>query len=339
MIKTLIKFYNTHFKNYLWPAFKLALATLSLFAVNVFGAEQQAILNDKLDIKANRSLKIVYIMKAEESGNPYWPQVRQGAEQAGKDYNVHVDVRVPRAEAYDIAAQIDLVKSLKNTDINGLVIIPIDTQALAAPVEELIDAGIPVVVHDTPLNSTKVLTQLSFDNFQVGFKVASWVSKQLKGKGQVAILEGQRESFNAIERRDGFLAGLAEGKLKVMDIRPANWLREDAKQIVRQWLKSYPNLAAIMAASDAMALGAQEAVAEAGRKDILITGIDSSEETLRAIAKGHISATVGQSPEQQARKAVQLVIRNILKGETYPEVLIWNNSPLVTTENVKYYLK
>ena len=329
---------SNFFKHYVLILILLSLSITAL-SDSPFKKHSDYFLSKDAEIEASKPLKLMYLMKAEETGNPYWPRVREGAEQASDDFNVEVNVTVPQKEVYDIAGQVKIVNSLIDADYDGLVIIPIDTEILTVSVERLIESGKPVIVHDTPLNSTKTLTQLSFDNFQAGLKIGQWINEKLNQIGKVVILEGQSESLNAVERRNGFLAGLSNGEIEVMDIRSANWIRSEAKNIVKEWLVTFPDVNAILAASDSMALGAMEAVEELHREDILITGIDASQETLKAIEAGKIHATVDQSPEEQARTAVQLMIRHIERGETFPELSTWRKSPLITIENANQFIK
>ena len=288
--------------------------------------------------KTDRHFKIAYVMKAEEAGNPYWPRVRAGAMRAATDLGIEVVVQVPDPQSYDVAKQINLVNALADSDIDGMVITPIDTQALAEPVEALVAKGKVVIVQDTPLNSQQVLTQITTDNFNEGLRIGRWLSETLSGGGDVAILEGPSQSLNAVERRNGFLSGIATGRLNIVDIRPTNWGREEARRLVTDWLQAFPDLKGIMASSASMALGAMEALRAAGRRDIIIAGIDAPPVVLEAITAGDIHAAVDQQPEQQSHRAVQLLLEHLQTGVTYPDTITWEASPVITADNVAKFL-
>jgi ribose transport system substrate-binding protein len=191
---------------------------------------------------------------------------------------------------------------------------------------------------DTAVNSDQLLTFVVFDNFTAGRVIGEWVVEQLGGAGKVLILEGPPDQQNALDRRNGFLAGLRSGDIDVLDTQSADWEIEPAQEITTAWLQQYSDIDAILAANDDMALGAAEAVGEAHRQGIVITGFDATDVGLAAIKAGHIAATVDQSPDQQARLAIQLLIRHLETGETFPPIIFMPDIPLVTQENVGDYV-
>jgi ABC-type sugar transport system substrate-binding protein len=167
--------------------------------------------------------------------------------------------------------------------------------------------------------------------------LGQWVVKQLGGKGNALILEGPADQQNAVERRNGFLAGLQGGDMDVLDTQPADWEIEPARTITAAWLDAFDHIDVIMAANDDMALGAIAAVAQAGRQEIVITGFDATEAGLAAIKARQMSATIDQAPGKQARLAVQLLVRHLEKGETFPPIILMPETPLVTSQNVGDY--
>ncbi len=295
-------------------------------------------LSAALYVKAVKPWKIAFVTKAGEGGNSYPVRLGKGAAQAAHDFNVNVEVKTPRQERYDVPLQVNLVDQLAQSDVNAMVIVPIDSNMLVESVERFIQRGKPVVVLDTPLNSSLALTQLSFDNHQAGVMAAQWVIKKLRGRGKVLILSGQEEGQNAIERRNGFLDALAAQDIEVLDLKSANWLRLQAETITRQWLDKFKTIDAILAANDTMALGAADAIERAGRSGILMTGVDANPEALEAIKAGRIHLTIEQSPEAQARAAVQLLVRHLERGDHYPQKSIWRNIELIDRSNVDAYL-
>lgn len=287
------------------------------------------------DIQASHPWKIAFVTKAGEGGNAYRRRLAQGARQAGTDFRVRVEVMTPDSERYDVALQVNLVDRLAHSNIDGLVLAPINSNLLVEPVERVVAAGKPVVILDTPLSSRAVLTQLAFDNQQAGRLAAEWIMRRLDGRGRVLILSGQEEGQNAIERRNGFLDALAASDIEVLDMQSANWLRGQAERITRGWLDRFPHIDAILAANDTMALGVADAIARAGRTGILVTGVDANPEALAAIRAGRMHVTIEQSPEAQARAAVQLLVRHLERGETYPAQSVWREMPLLDRETLE----
>jgi ribose transport system substrate-binding protein len=252
----------------------------------------------------------------------YWLPAWQGTQQAAKDIGVDVELIVSEelcdTDPECVEPQINLIADLiERGDIDGLVIAPFDSNRLAPVVDRAIAAGIPTIAMDTAVNSDRILTFVVFDNFTAGCIAGEWVVNQLAGTGKALILEGPSDQQNALDRRNGFLAGLHTGDIDVLDTQSADWEIEPAKQITRDWLQKYSEIDAILAANDNMALGAAQAIAEVGRQNILITGFDATEAGIAAITSGQVSATIDQAPAKQSRLALELVIRHLATGHFF----------------------
>jgi ribose transport system substrate-binding protein len=303
---------------------------------------------DLTEMKATRPWRIAFVPKfkfLEQTGqlSAYWQPAWEGAQQAGRDLNVNVELVTARvrgnSDADYVEPQIRLIADLiEHGDIDGLVIAPFDSNRLAPVIDKAVAAGIPTIAMDTPVNSDRLLTFVVFDNFRAGQVMGEWVVKQLGRPGKVLILDGPHDQQNAVDRRNGFLAGLQRGDIDVLDASSADWEVEPAQQITAVWLSEYADVDAILAANDNMALGAAQAVAEARRPGIIITGFDATGAGLAAIQAGQVSATIDQAPAKQAYLAVQLLVRHLEKGEKFPPTIFLSEIPLVTRENVEDYL-
>jgi ribose transport system substrate-binding protein len=219
-----------------------------------------------------------------------------------------------------------------------LVIAPFDSDRLAPVVDKAVAAGIPTVAMDTPISTDRVLALVAFNNFTAGQDMGKWVVTELGGKGKALILDGPRSEQNATDRRKGFLAGLQTGNIDVLNTKSGDWEIGPARQITADWLAKEAEVNVILAANDNMALGAAQAVAAAGRSGILITGFDATDAALTGIRTGQIAATVDQAPGEQARLAVQLLIRHLETGETFPPIVSLPKIQLVTRKNIGNYL-
>jgi ribose transport system substrate-binding protein len=299
-------------------------------------------------MKATRPWKIVFVPKEKfyaKTGNlgAYWQPAWEGAKQAGKDFGINVELIALNVfcdtDAECVEPQIRLIADLiEQGDIDGMIIAPLDSNRLAPVVNKAIAAGIPTIAMDTPLNSDQLLTFVAFDNFAAGQVIGKWVVEQLEGTGKALILEGPTDQQNAVERRNGFLAGLQAGNIDVLDTQSADWEFEPAKEITTAWLQEYADIDVILAANDDMALGAAAAVIEANRSDIILTGFDATDVGLTAIEAEQMAATIDQAPGMQARLAIQLLVRHLEMGETFPSIILMPEVPLVTQENIEDYL-
>ncbi|MGA2502434.1 MAG: sugar ABC transporter substrate-binding protein, partial [Tepidisphaeraceae bacterium] len=168
--------------------------------------------------------------------------------------------------------------------------------------------------------------------------MGEWVVRQMGGKGRALILDGPQDQQNAVDRRKGFLAGLQIGSIDILNTEPGGWDIEPARRITAVWLQMYAAVNVILAANDDMATGAAQAVAAAKRPGMLITDFDATDASLTAIRDGRMSATVDQAPGKQVRMAIELLVRHLETGETFPPVSYLSSIALVTKDNVRAYL-
>jgi ribose transport system substrate-binding protein len=171
--------------------------------------------------------------------------------------------------------------------------------ALVEPLQVLIDAGVPVIGMDTllaPFDKQREMGVLSFiapDNVYMASSVMTVLVSQLGGTGKIARLGGQAGHTGAQARGQGFLNGVAANPgLELVDNQLADWDVNVAAEITESILNRTPDLNAIFADNDDMALAARQAIENFGPDhEILVGGIDSMPFALEAVADGRLSAT------------------------------------------------
>jgi ribose transport system substrate-binding protein len=188
-------------------------------------------------------------------------------------------------------------------------------------------AGIPVVIVDTRVDGDtltnaggKVAGFIGSDNFDGGKLAGEYIVKKLGGKGKVAILEGIPGHETGESRLKGFYQAIAGSPgIQIVSSQTANWERDQGYNVFQNVLQSHPDVQALFACSDLMALGALEAIAAAGKTGkITVVGFDAFSEAREAVRKGLMDATVAQSPFDMGKLAVENALR-VLKGEPIQE--------------------
>jgi ribose transport system substrate-binding protein len=172
--------------------------------------------------------------------------------------------------------------------------------ALIEPLQTVIDAGVPVIGMDTllaPFEKQREMGVLSFiapDNVFMAASVMNVLVAQLGGQGKIAHLGGQAGHTGAQARGQGFLNAVAQYPgLEVVDNQLADWDNNLAAQITESILNRTPDLNAIFADNDDMALAARQAIENFGSDhEILVGGVDAMPPALEAIQDGRLSATV-----------------------------------------------
>ena len=150
------------------------------------------------------------------------------------------------------------------------------------------------------------------DNKAGAKKVADHLATKLAPDDPVAVLEGIRTSFNATRRREGFEQSMQEAGIAIVDSQSAEWEMSNANTIAASMLSEHPEVKAILAANDSMALGAVAAVKSAGRTgEVLIVGFDNISAIQAAMREGKVIATADQHGDQLAVFGIEAALRLI----------------------------
>ncbi|NEO87415.1 MAG: sugar ABC transporter substrate-binding protein [Spirulina sp. SIO3F2] len=292
-------------------------------------------------LPATQSYRILFALKdtydpaTNEHGDLYQAEVWQGAVNAAQDLGVEVEL-LPNDCHTCVEAQIRAIATrIEQRDLDGMVVMVTDSVRLATIIERAIAQGIPVIAIDTPVNTDQILTFVAFDNFAGGQLMGEWVAHQLNGQGNVLMLDGALQQQNAIDRKQGFLAGLRMGEINVLDTQSGNWSEATAMEITKKWLQRFDQIDAIIAANYAMAQGAADALQAYEHDDeIWVTGFDAMPNALDAIERGDLMATINQIPAQQARLALELLVRHLETSETFPSRIFLPEIHLIDQGNI-----
>jgi len=138
----------------------------------------------------------------------YWKAMHAGADAAAKDLGVTVIWKGPVQED-DREGQIQIVEDFINQGVNGIVLAPLDVNALRAPVKEANDKKIPVLIVDSGLNNSDVVSMVATNNEKGGEMAGDYLAKLLGGKGTVMMLRYEVGSASTDARERGFLAAMA----------------------------------------------------------------------------------------------------------------------------------
>lgn len=282
------------------------------------------------------SQDIVVGAVAKQFQNEYWRTLKEGYEEGARlasEAGVKVTIDVQAAlDENDEQGQLAILNNMINKKYSVLLLSPISDENLVPGVESAVEKNIPVInVNDGLIANAPNFVGPKAD--QNGELAAEWISKQLDGKGQVAIVIGMPKAFAARQRTEGFENWMTANSpdIEIVAKQNADWDRNKAKELAETWIKNYPDLKAIFCNNDGMALGVVEAVKESG-KDILIVGVDGIGEAYDSIRKGELSATIDSFPFYKAQIALECALRE-LAGQKLPRV-IWTPQALIDSTNV-----
>lgn len=200
------------------------------------------------------------------------------------------------------------------------------------------EAGIPVVLLITTVaNVEKTQAQAISDHSESALIQIDMVAEYLSGRGNIVILEGLKGIESQIDRTDGYEQRLAMYPgIHVVEIQTANWTRADAYAIVENWIRLNKDFSVVVAQNDNMALGAVQAVEEAGMQDeIAVFGIDGDMDAMLLVKEGRLKGTVYHDAAGQAERAIMYAI-SLAKGlDVLSEPVPFFS---VDIDNVDYYI-
>jgi ribose transport system substrate-binding protein len=227
--------------------------------------------------------------------------------------------------------------------IDALVILPHNPATLQKVIEEAYNAGVYTVVVDRELGTDAQDIYIAGDNTGLGRVGAEWLAKEMKGKGNVVVIEGMQIPINT-QRVDAFNKVMAKNPgIKILDSQPGDWSTQKALAVMENFLQKHPNIDAVWCQDDDMLKGVMQAIKEAGRTDIkTVLGGAGSKDIIKMIMDGDkvVRSTVTYSPSMVADGIVLAVAgaKGEMIGSLYhaPSRLILS-AELVTKENAKEF--
>ena len=234
--------------------------------------------------------------------------------------------------------QISAIRSFVTQGVDAIVLAPIVVTGWDNVLREAKRAHIPVVIMDrkiTTADESLYVTFIGSDFYQEGVMVADWLAKNAGGRTKIVELQGEPGSAAANERHRAFADGMKNHPaFKVIDSQTGNFRRSEGKQVMEALLKKHgKEIEILYAHNDDMALGAIQAIEEAGLKpgkDILIVTIDAIKEAIQAVVDGKINCTVECNPLFGPK--IYGTIEKILKKETV-EKQMYNKDELFDATN------
>lgn len=223
--------------------------------------------------------------------------------------------------------------------VDGIIIAPADADALAPAVRSAIQAGVPVVTIDRPVNGVpEVLANVAADNFTGAVHQGEAVAKLFPNGATIVNLQGVPGDKTAIDRNAGVHKAL-DGKpaYKFVAEQTARFSRDQGLAVTENILTGLPQPPQVIVnGNDDSALGAAQAVEARGLKGkVAIFGYDGSTEALKAVRDGSLAATVDQFPGQQGRTAIRTIVDYIRTGAKPAQSNILLAPVAITKDNLK----
>ena len=260
-----------------------------------------------------------------------------------------VELQVEDAQN-DVAKQLDQINNFLASGVDAIIVNPVDTSATQAMSDAADAAGVPLVyVNRQPINVDSMPDNQAFvasNEVDSGtletLEVCRLLTEQGLTEANVYVMMGELSNQAAVQRTADIHDVMASGDcgvtLNIIDEQTANWSRDEAQDMMTNWLSTGAEFDAVIANNDEMAIGAVQAMKAAGMdmSTVVVAGIDATQDALAAMQAGDLDVTVFQDAAGQGAGALAAALA-LSSGETV-EQKVYVPFQLVTPANVGDFL-
>ncbi len=263
--------------------------------------------------------------------------LREDMDKQAKSYPKGDGVQLQFEDARaDVVKQLSQVENFISQKVDAIIVNPVDTASTANIIKAATAAKIPLVfVNRRPDSATLApgVAAVVSDDIEAGKLQMQYIAEKLGGKGNVVILLGDLANNSTTNRTKGVKEVLTKYPgIKIEQEQTGIWLRDGGMTLVNDWLTQGRDFDAVLANNDEMAIGASMALKSAGKKGVLIAGVDGTPDGLNAITKGDMTVSAFQDAKGQADKSVETA-RKMAKNEPIEQNVIIPFQ-LITPDNV-----
>ena len=264
--------------------------------------------------------KVALVMKS--LANEFFLTMEDGAKAYQKEHSADFDlISNGIKDETDTAGQTRIVEQMILAKVNALVIAPSDSKAMVPVIKKAVDAGITVINIDNQLDPAVIKSKnisvpfVGPDNRKGARLVGEYLAKQLKAGDEVGIIEGVSTTTNAQQRTAGFKDAMEAAQIKVVSLQSGDWEIDKGNKVAASILSEYPDVKALLAGNDSMAVGAVSAVRAAGKAgQVQVVGYDNINAIKPMLKDGRVLATADQYAAKQAVFGIETALK-IIKGE------------------------
>ena len=269
----------------------------------------------------------------------FWKSVHAGADDAGREFGVKINWKGPTREDQS-DEQIAIVESFVSDRVAGIVLAPLDSAALVAPVIGAGEKKIPVVIIDSPLKGkagTDFVSLVATDNYKGGVAGGEELAKALgDGPKKVVLLRYAVGSASTEAREKGFLDTIAKhANLKMIsDNQYAGATQAEAQTAADNLMDKLKEADGVFCSNESATQGMLNSLQAnhlAGK--IKFVGFDASGPLVDAVKSGDIVALIAQNPRNMGYLGVKTMVQQ-LRGET-PAQSIDTGSAVITKETLE----
>lgn len=293
------------------------------------------------DTQDAESSEAEYAVILKTQASDFWVKMKDGVLAKADELGVKVDVYAAQSEE-DTEGQLKILENTVNSGYKAIGVAPLSPVNLIPGIVQANEKGIYVMNIDEKVEMEQltamggsVIAFATTDNVKVGEKGATYIVENVEAGSKVAIIEGKAGNASGEARREGAYSAFEAAGLELVGSLPGDWDRQKALDVATSFIQQNPDLKGIYACNDTMALGALQAVINAGKVgEIMVVGTDGDTEARDSVDQGMLAATVAQDPAAIGAASLEAMVKAVEEGgEISPNVepeMIPIDSQLIT---------
>jgi ribose transport system substrate-binding protein len=251
----------------------------------------------------------------------FWQTVHAGAVKAGREFHFSIEWNAPTLEI-DASRQIEIVESMINRRLAGIVLAPVNKRALVSVVERAAREGIPVSIFDSAIDTPQIVSYVATDNAEGGRMAARRLGEILGGKGKAGIIGFMAGSASTMEREDGFQDEMRKRfpGIEVVGLQFGMADRAKAMAATENMLTAHSDLTGLFADNESSSTGAAQALKSRGATNVKLVAFDASDQIIGYLNDGTIDSLVVQNPFRMGYESTRAIGLK-LAGQTPPRTV------------------
>ncbi len=257
-----------------------------------------------------------------------------GIEAKARELGITVDTQGPNA--FDATVQTPILNAVIQTQPDAILIAPTDTQAMIAPLQAAVDAGIAVFLVDTTVNADFDVARIASDNVEGGRLAARSLAEAVGGSGKVFVINVKPGISTTDQREQGFREALADfPDIEYLGQEYCNDDQNQATQIANARLQSDPDLVGIFGTNLFAAQGAAAGIRQQGKQgQVRVVGFDAGPTQVQDLRSEVVDLLIAQHPGDIGVTAVQLAYDFLSSGQAPTPKAITTGFTTVTRDNI-----
>ncbi len=266
-----------------------------------------ALLSSAVSVSAQAQDTLALVLST--LNNPFFVTMKDGAEAKAQELGYKLIVLDSQNNP---SKELSNIEDLSVRGVKAILINPTDSDAVSNAIRMANRSKIPVLTLDRGASRGDVVSHIASDNVLGGEMAGNHIVEKLGSKAKVIQLEGIAGTSAARERGEGFMKAVKASEMVLLASQPADFDRTKGLNVMENLLIANPDVQAVFAQNDEMALGALRAVQASGKK-VMIVGFDGTDDGIAAVKRGKLSATIAQQPDLIGALGIEAADK-VLKG-------------------------